>query len=228
MDEYENKSMINHVIDKLYNLYINGRLDPGPHRWACDWSDRLSNDTNLALCHKEVAALRVLENVKVISFDIIDNYYHDDAEKRQSLKGAARYFDQIPLIMDLNSAELTRYCNLIGHNPHSHNDSLPPVECDLENDFRVHKSNIISYKNKEIILEPQVRNVIALIMRRSKDDHHTTYDNMLDCLVNSRSEQAYADIRRNVSRARAIFKSTTGKDHDFFPNKRGIGYTFNA
>lgn len=113
--------------------------------------------------------------------------------------------------------------------------SLPTVIAKVNDDFLIHQGNIISYKGKIIELEPQSRKVIVLIMLRSKENSFTSSELITDeCLdekyklkVASKEGAIKAYIARTISDARAKFRIATNQSKkNYFPNQRGIGYTF--
>lgn len=215
------------VLAKLYELYLEDRLSSVAHYWVCDWDDALDISENLVRCKAETKALTELSNIGVIGLEVIDNYFLEDPKKAENLTGVARYFSEIPLIMNFDYKKFADHCSLIQFNPAVKGAGLPDVELDLGGGFRVHKFNVISYRNREIQLAPQVRNVAALIMRKSPNNHYASYEEIIDnCFANSGSKQVINEIRRSVSEARSTFKSATGKKQDFFKNQSNIGYIF--
>lgn len=90
----------------------------------------------------------------------------------------------------------------------------------IKGDFAIHNANRISHKDIEIDMQPQMRNVAAMIMENSEQNLVTSKEMI---------EQKYQVYRATavVSDARKLFQAATGrKNHDFFHNDRTIGYTF--
>jgi len=108
------------------------------------------------------------------------------------------------------------------------NIPLPKVILKLGDDFAVHESHIISYKNQQIPLELQIAKLVAFIMERSANNSFTTSSHLAATILddNRNYEEPEKYIAKMISDARRQFKGFTKTDHDYFPNSRGRGYLF--
>lgn len=116
--------------------------------------------------------------------------------------------------------------------------SLPALDTKVSDKFSIHKGNLISYNGHLIELEPQVSKIVALVMERSVRGLYTSHETIIDeCLSedylakagkSSDEQLVFKYVRRCLSDARSSFRTATNsnKDKNFFPNKSGIGYTF--
>jgi hypothetical protein len=115
---------------------------------------------------------------------------------------------------------------------------LPPTVLKFDDKFSIHEADVITYDGQIVELEPQVRKMIAFIMKRSAKGLYTTLDSIIDsCLSEqylakaekSHNEDLVANyIRRSISKARGSFRiaTNTGQKKDYLPSKSGIGYIF--
>jgi len=108
---------------------------------------------------------------------------------------------------------------------------LPQITQKVNEDFTICKPNLVYFQQKNIKLEPQEAKMAIKIMSKPIG-YYTTREELVDCLANNYTEKAKSDkqiyqlIISSLSSIRKQFRSATGSDRDYFPNKQGSGYKF--
>lgn len=111
-------------------------------------------------------------------------------------------------------------------------ETLPPETFKVNDSFSIHEGNIISYKGKEILLEPQERRFAALLLHNTPGQYICRDDLLINGLHESYVENSESSknlqqrITDTVSQLRSKFKNATGIKKNYFPNKTGVGYKF--
>ncbi|MBL8159251.1 hypothetical protein JNJ66_02235 [Candidatus Saccharibacteria bacterium] len=112
---------------------------------------------------------------------------------------------------------------------------LPKLVLDAGGGFTVHLGGLIAYKGREIGLQRQESKIAAYIIENAVNGQYITLENIADnCLSEAYLEKAgmsgdEALVNKYLWRClydiRTAFRAAAS-NKDYFPLKRGIGYTF--
>ncbi len=236
------------VLRKLKRLMLSGALkvEDGV-RYVYEWNNAKSTEENLELVRNEDRALLHYVQAGVIEADHDDNDY-----RKQQLIGneidinwgvwgdwndvdpAYREYEYETSVYGVYVDRFEKEVFKIGlvdtgvELADKQSDNLQgtalsePILVVQDTGFCIHDAWRISYENKEITMQPQVRKIAALIMENSTYGRVTSAQSLID---QNMADTTY-NVNDNVSRARVAFKNATRQDKNFFPNERNVGYRF--
>lgn len=236
------------VLRKLKALTVDGTFNSADtlayYEYA--WDETKDLKENLPRALNEHGVLAYLIKAGVVDGDQGENVY-----RKQQLSGevswpdwdqapvSMREFEQETVIYTINVNKFEEQLTKLGLEDRGMtlaSDTsilrLPQVTVTI-GDFAIHTGNFISFKGKEIRLEPQEMRIAAHIMEKSTRDIYTTHEDIMNDILSEQyieKAKTSGNIKQrvidSVSSIRTAFKNATQTDKDHFPNRRTVGYIF--
>lgn len=254
------------VLAKLKHVQAHGLYGADEIHYIFEWDNSKARDENITAVIKEDAIVRYFLDMGVIIGERVDNEFRRQELQARGLSGngqgvwakpiwdeadsARKEYDYEVFIRGIDTKKLAEEAYKFGlvdvgarlterdALPQKEIFGLPKVLIKLNDDFALHTQNIISYKDRRIVLESQASKIAATILERASKGLFTDIPYLINnCLseeylekVGNKSGDAAAKyVMRYISTLRGKFRIATHSptDKDFFPHKVGIGYTFN-